>query len=202
MGFTATLLASALGGCDAQTPEQPPQHHATVAEANAIAAEAARGCKDDPSERLAQLARNEYPDSLAWPNPPKWRFPDLWGARATFLRKHRWEFFDFDHNGRMSFDEYHAWLWASLLSGATPKKCIVTRDEYLRLAFGNPGEPQTIWSTKMEKTFVDARLVSYNELDQSKKGFITKADTENVDRFSFDRANTMSRGYLEPDQSF
>ena len=199
MGFTVALLACALGACGADVPEQ---HRATAAEAKAIADEAARGCKDDPSEKLSQLAREKYPDSLAWPNPPKWRFPDLWGARTTFLREKRWAFFDFNHDGRIDFEGYHAWIWAGFLAGATAGKCIVTRNEYFYSVLGKPGEPLNGWSTPMTKLNVETILYDYNMIDLDGKGFITKKDAEGVDRFSFERADTMHRGYLTPDQRF
>jgi hypothetical protein len=198
-GFTAGLLACALGACGAGVPEQ---HRATAAEAKAIADEAARGCKDDPSEKAAHLAREKYPDSLLWPNPPKWRFPDLWGARATFLRENRWAFFDFNHDGRIDFEGYHAWIWAGFLAGATAGKCIVTRNEYFYSVLGKPGEPLNGWSTPMTKLNVETILYDYNMIDLDGKGFITKKDAEGVDRFSFERADTMHRGYLTPDQRF
>jgi hypothetical protein len=199
IAFKAAVVACVLGGCDAKIPEQL---HTTAADPNAIAAEAAKGCKDDPSEKAAQLAREKYPDSLTWPDPPNWTFPDLWAARATFLREDRWKLFDFNHDGRMDFDGYHAWLWANDLAGATAGRCIVTKEDYIVRVLGKRGAPSNGWSTSSTKVNIDSILSTFSMMDRENKGFIVKKDTFAIDKGTFDRADTRNIGYLTPDQRF
>lgn len=171
----------------------PVQQPIKAVDANAIAVKAAAGCKDDLSEKAAQLAREKYPDT------PEWTIQDIWTARTRFLRKDKWALFDVNHDGRLDFEEYRTMMWANFLSVATAGECVIKRDEFFDIVLGKRGDPNNGWGAQW---MVDSLLYDYNSYDRDKKGFITKDDMVIYDRAAFDRADAFHGGYLTPDQSF
>jgi predicted small lipoprotein YifL len=192
--LTALALTCALSGCGAKIPQQQPPVNPA-----AIAAAAAAGCKDDLSEKAAQLAREKYPDSLAWPTPGGWPTSELWAARTRFLRENTWTIFDVNHDRRLDFEEYHALQWANFLAAVPAGQCIVRRDYYFFTALGRPGEPLNGWNRPLSEELMSN---NYNFMDRDDKGFITKDDTRILDQAAFGRADRLHQGYLTWGQPF
>lgn len=195
-GFKAAVLSCLLGAWGVITPEQA---NAKAPRTGAIAAAAATNCKDDPSEKAAQLAREKYPDSLAWPNPSGWTTQQLWAARTRFLRENTWALFDADHDGRIEFEEYHTMQWALLVSAAPAGQCVVTRDVYMSIVIGKPGEPGSSWDTKW---MTDALNSNFDMYDRNRRGSLVKEDMRIFDQAVFHRGDKDHPGYLTKDQHF
>jgi hypothetical protein len=150
-------------------------------------------CKKDISERAAQVVREKFPESGTIP------FSRIWFDRQHFLRENRWLLFDVNHDGRMNFEEYHTWIWASFLVGATPGSCILTKKQFFDDVLGKPTDSMNDWRSPSSLRLAEA---SWPIFDPDGKGFIIKDDLKVADIGSFGRADIFHRGYLTPDQTF
>jgi hypothetical protein len=184
---TLLLLLSAcspVGPTNAPAPQEDPQK---------LISESAANCKNDVSEKAAQVAREKFPYSSTI------GYPAISLNRMNFLRENRWLLFDIDDNHRMNFEEYHAWIWASLLIGATPGSCILTKEQYVEIVVGRPTDSMALWRTPSMRAMPEGTWQIY---DTHGRGFITKDDLKDSDSVSFYRADIFRRGYLTPDQIF
>ncbi|MBV8683977.1 MAG: hypothetical protein JO111_13965 [Caulobacteraceae bacterium] len=183
---TLLLLLSACGPTVSKNVPPPRQSQQELMSAAALS------CKDDVSERVAQVAREKFPDST------KTWYSDIQFSRQHYLRDNRWALFEVNRDRRMTFDEYHAWIWASLLIAAAPGSCIITREQYLDSIINKPTDSMNGWHTP-SMALPEAAWRIY---DTSGRGFIVKDDIKNADLASFHRADIFNRGYLTPDQTF
>jgi hypothetical protein len=181
------LLLPACGPSISRNASPPPEN------VQDMISNAAAKCRDDPSEKGAQLARKKIPES------PGVLSTQTWLYRLIYLRDNRWAIFDLNRDSRFEINEYHDWIWASFLIGATPGSCILTKVEFYNAIIGRPNEPRNGWRRPSSLAQVDA---IYRIYDVNGRGFLVKEDLRVADIVSFKRADVFHRGYLIPDQTF
>jgi hypothetical protein len=142
---------------------------------------------DDVSQKAADLARAAVPDSLP--------FEDRRERRNGFIVAHRWELFDRDHDGRITFDEYLDSEWAGYLAQLPAGDCRVTKRDFLMRFLGDPDGSKSWWKQPYQLTIFTN---IYDEVDKSGKGYIFKDDIRERARRSFSFSDKSSAGYLTP----
>lgn len=145
-------------------------------------------CNADASQRAADLARAAVPDSV----PPHERRL----RRTTYLVKHQWQLFDTNHDGRLTFDEYRNIDWSNYLSQLPAGDCTVTKKYFMSTFLGYRNDPNNFWR---QPYLAQVWSNIYDELDKSKKGYLTREDLREWSRSSFQRLDRFHRGYLTPD---
>ena len=164
-------------------PDLAPASIRVVTEARASRA----ACKDDVSQRAANLAKAAVPDSL----PPEVRRE----RRNAFISKNRWRLFDANSDGRLTFEEYLDSEWAGYLAQLPAGECRVTRQYFLMSFLGDPNDPRSYWKLPYQEQIVDK---IYRKLDRDRKGYITRDDLRSRAMDSFKYSDKGRKGYLVP----
>jgi hypothetical protein len=147
------------------------------------AAQAGKPCstEDSTARSAADLARNAFPDSL----PDQQRRL----GRSNYLSRNRWELFDENHDGRLTFSEYLDSDWATLLASVSNEKCSLSKIDFEYFYLGEPGPERSPSMTES----VDKH---FDYLDRDKKGYITKGDIETDSLRSFKYEDRSNKGFL------
>lgn len=164
-------------------PDLAPAPIKVVTEARASQA----ACKDDVSQRAANLAKAAVPDSL----PPEVRRE----RRNAFISKNRWRLFDANSDGRLTFEEYLNSEWAGYLAQLPAGECRVTKQYFLMRFLGDPKDPKSYWKLPYQEKITTN---IYNEIDRDRKGYITRDDIRAQAMSSFNYSDRGRKGYLVP----
>ena len=145
-------------------------------------------CKEDVSQKAADLARAAFPDSMP--------FDERSDGRTAFIIQNRWKLFDQNHDGRLDFEEYVDGEWAGFLAQLPSGKCIVTKMDFLKRFLGDPNGKLSGWRVPQQVAVVNKL---YEGVDRSNKGYITKDEVRYQVRTAFMYADKAGRGYLLPE---
>ena len=131
-------------------------------------------------------ARAAFPDNL----PSEQRRL----GRNNFLGINKWKLFDADGDGRMSFEEYVDYEWATFLMHTPPGTCTVSEAQYVYALMGDPSDPQ---APAHKAAFLNSALQDFRATDRKRQGYITRADLRLVSRQSFDLSDRNHDGFIE-----